>query len=166
MNTQTHKGRQIMYTVKTKKLASIPVLSKTAPVPNFEESGQLNMQMFSEVRQVILDNGVGYGGYDIAVYHGIPGQTELSLQTAIPVTDSLPESDDITLGELPAVEVAYVIHRGNYHNIHQAHGTIQQWMGENGYMPAGAVRDVYLVFDVQDNPDSYVTELQYPIQKI
>lgn len=156
-----------MYTVKTKSLASVPVISKTVPVPNYEESSEANLQAFRDVRQVVLDNQAGYASYDIALYHGIPGQTELAIEAAIPVNDSLPESADMKQYQLPAVQtMAYVIYYGGYETVHEAHTAIQLWMAENGYRPAGATRDVYLVFDVNGNPDKWVTEIQYPVEKI
>ena len=156
-----------MYNVKIKKVAPIQVATKKASVPNFEDSGQTNVALFSNVRQHILDNGIGLMGYDIALYHGIPGQTELALEAAIPVSQELPPATGIEQTELPAVEeMAYVIHHGDYSTYHLAHIAIQTWMGENGYAPAGAVRDVYLVFDVTGDSSQYVTELQYPVQKL
>lgn len=156
-----------MYVVKTKSLAAIPVISKTVPVPSYEESGELNMQAFREIRQIVTDNNVGYAGYDIALYHGIPGQTDLAIEAAIPVRNSLPESDGTNQYELPSQSIiAYTVHYGGYETVNQAHSAIQQWMMTNGYRPAGAVRDVYLVFDPSSDPKTWVTEIQYPVEKI
>ncbi|GEM_PF-3589166 len=156
-----------MYNVNTKSLAAIPVISKTVPVASYEDSSEANIQAFRDVRQVVTDNDAGYAGYDIALYHGIPGQTDLAIEAAIPVSATLPESEDIKQYELPAVQmVAYTIHYGGYETVHEAHGAIQQWMAENGYRPSGAVRDVYLAFDVMNDPKTWMTEIQYPVEKI
>lgn len=165
--TNTYAKEKRMYTVKTKKVEPIQVIAKKATVPNFEESGQLNIAMFSEVREHIQNHDDGFAGYDVAIYHRIPGQTELELEVAIPIHTTLPQLDGTTQYSLPQVEkMAYIIHFGDYTTIHLAHQAIQIWMNEHGYVPAGAVRDVYLVFDVNDDPKGYVTELQYPVQKI
>lgn len=156
-----------MYDVKVKKIAPIQVASKKASVDNFETSGELNVALFREVRQHVVENGEGMTAYDIALYHGIPGQTELRLEAAIPVNEGLSATDTIERIVLDAVEkMASVIHYGSYENIHLAHMAIQGWMQENGYMPVGAVRDVYLVFDPEGDPAKNVTELQYPVQKL
>ena len=155
-----------MYEVKIKKVAPIKAISKKAVVPNFEESGELNMALFTEVRQHVLENGAGMPAYDTALYHGIPGQTELSLEVAIPVAEDIPATDTIAGTILPEHEaVAYVIHYGSFDNYHLAHMALQEWMQANNYMPAGAIRDVYLVFDASGDPEKWVTELQYPVQK-
>jgi len=155
-----------MYDIKIKKIAPIKVISKKAVVLNFEESAELNVALFTEVRQHVVENGAGMPAYDIALYHGIPGQTELNLEVAIPVAEDVPAKDNIVETELAETEVAYVIHYGGFDSYHLAHMALQGWMQENGYMPAGAVRDVYLVFDASGNPEKWVTELQYPVQKL
>lgn len=156
-----------MYDIKVKKIAPIQVASKKASVDNFENSGELNMTLFREVRQHIVENGAGMPAYDIALYHGIPGQTELTLEAAIPVNDTLAAIDTVEQLVLDAVEeMASVIHYGSYQTIHLAHMAIQGWMQENNYMPVGAVRDVYLVFDPEGDPAKNVTELQYPVRKL
>ena len=155
-----------MYEVKIKKIAAIKTISKKAVVPNFEESGELNMTMFREVRQHVLEHGAGMPAYDIALYHGIPGQTELSLEVAIPVAEDIPAKNSIAGMTLPEHEaVACVIHYGSFDNYHLAHMALQEWMQANDYIPAGAIRDVYLVFDASGDPEKWVTELQYPVQK-
>ena len=156
-----------MYDVKLKKVEPIQVAAKQASVPNFEESGETNIALFSDVRQHLVNNDCGLVGYDIALYHGVPGQTELAIEAAIPVNEFLPQATDIEQKQLPAVkDMAYVIHYGDYTTVYQAHMAIQTWMGNNGYVPAGSVRDVYLVFDVNGDASQYVTELQYPVQKL
>ena len=155
-----------MYSVKIKKIAPIQVIAKKAIVPNFEESGELNMAMFRELRQHVLDNNAGMPAYDIARYHGIPGQTDLILETAIPINGDLPDADELEQYSLPQETVASVIHYGTFDNYPLAHGAVQQWMQENGYVPDGSPRDVYLVFDITGNPEEWVTELQYPVKKI
>jgi len=156
-----------MYDIKVKKIAPIEVISKSAPVNDFATSGEINVALFREVREHVLNNGAGYAGYDIALYHGIPTQTNLSLEAAIPVSEALPINDNMKRYELPAVDMmASLIHYGGYDSYHLAHGAMQQWIADNGYRQAGAVRDVYLVFDIAGDPDKYVTELQYPIQVV
>lgn len=68
-------------------------------------------------------------------------------------------------GKLDACRAAATLYRGPYERIGQVYGQVFRWIGEHGYRPAGAPREVYLngPGDVQDSA-GYLTEVVIPIQ--
>lgn len=59
--------------------------------------------------------------------------------------------------------MASLTHYGSFEGYPQAMTALMTWINENDYQVVGAMRDVYHVFDKQGNPDTFVTELQFPI---
>jgi DNA-binding transcriptional MerR regulator len=79
----------------------------------------------------------------------------------------VPESGRMHVHELPAGTFAATIHHGPYNTIGQAHEAVLQWIEANRYRIIGPDREVYLYNAVpirRDDP-SYVTEIQYPVEK-
>jgi effector-binding domain-containing protein len=47
-----------------------------------------------------------------------------------------------------------------------AYNAISQWIEENGYEIIGSQRELYLKGEwITNNPDEYVTEIQFPVRK-
>jgi len=74
----------------------------------------------------------------------------------------VPASDTIEIVELPVVEVACVIHRGDMDHITPVYEALVQWIDDSGFHLAGHSRELYHEMSA-DGPS--VTELQMPIAK-
>lgn len=80
----------------------------------------------------------------------------------------VPELGRMRVQELPAATMAAAIHHGPYNTIHEAHEAVLRWIEANGYRIIGPDREVYLYNRPplrRDDP-SYVTEIQYPVEKV
>jgi effector-binding domain-containing protein len=69
--------------------------------------------------------------------------------------------------ELPAATMAATVHHGSYNTIGEGHEAVFKWIEANGYRIAGPDREIYLYNTMPiclDDP-SYVTEIQYPVEK-
>jgi DNA-binding transcriptional MerR regulator/predicted transcriptional regulator YdeE len=80
----------------------------------------------------------------------------------------IPEHGRMRVHELPAATMASVVHHGSYNTIGQAHEAVLTWTEANGYRIVGPDREMNLYHTMPirlDNP-SYVTEIQYPVEKI
>jgi effector-binding domain-containing protein len=80
----------------------------------------------------------------------------------------VPESGRMHVHELPAATMAATVHHGSYNTLGEAHVAILKWIEANGYRIAGPDREVYLYNSMPirlDDP-SYVTEVQYPVEKV
>jgi effector-binding domain-containing protein len=86
----------------------------------------------------------------------------------MPVAAAIPASDRVKVYELPGLEqAASTVYKGSYDGISEAYQAIMAWVESNGYRITGPDREWYLVSpaDTQD-PAEYVTEIQFPIEKL
>lgn len=61
---------------------------------------------------------------------------------------------------------ACVVHKGPYETLNLAYSAIMKWIEDNNYSIIAPEREVYLQgVDSTANPDDYITEIQFPIQK-
>jgi effector-binding domain-containing protein len=72
----------------------------------------------------------------------------------------------VLIYELPGVEkMATVVHHGSYNTINQAYAALPAWIETNGYKIIGSNREVYIIGGNQQDNESYVTEVQFPVAK-
>src|SRR5262249_6511729 len=93
--------------------------------------------------------------------HDVDGAAAFMLRCRVP------ERGRMKVHELPAATTAATVHHGSYDTIGAAHETILRWIEANGYRIVGPDREMNLYHTMpirQDDP-SYVTEIQYPVEK-
>jgi effector-binding domain-containing protein len=61
--------------------------------------------------------------------------------------------------------MACLIHHGSYNTINQAYTALLSWIEANSYQAIGANREIYLVGGSEQENESYVTEVQFPVVK-
>jgi effector-binding domain-containing protein len=89
---------------------------------------------------------------------------EIAFEVCVPVPRRLPSGPGVDCRELPAGRVASVTFRGPYDTIWNAHAELHAWIGENGYVAGGPVREVGVVSDQDtDDPREWVTEIAVPL---
>jgi len=79
----------------------------------------------------------------------------------------VPEKGRMRVYELPATQMAATIHHGPYNTMNEPHEAILKWSEANGYRIVGPDREIYLYSKMParlDDP-SYITEVQYPVEK-
>ncbi len=59
--------------------------------------------------------------------------------------------------------MAATIHQGTWTTLDQAYAAFGNWIEQNGYQTAGPCREIYLQED--GDPDTHVTEIQFPITR-
>jgi effector-binding domain-containing protein len=77
------------------------------------------------------------------------------------------ENERIRVYELPGEEtMACTIHQGSYRTIDRAYNALLDWIQTNPYKIVGTYREFYIQGgDEQDN-ESYITEIQFPVSKV
>lgn len=131
--------------------------------------------MFNQVGDYLNRQDVKPVGPGIALYHADrlvqpdSERGEPDIETALPIAGPVPDSDVITVRQMPQTQVAYTVHRGSFAGLLAAKQAIVAWVEANGYQHAGPICEVYLHFDDdhQANQDSphHITEIQLPVTK-
>ncbi len=80
----------------------------------------------------------------------------------------VPENGRMQVQELPACTVAATVHHGSYITLNEAHEAVLTWIEAHDYRIVGPDREIYLynAHPIRRDDPSYVTELQYPVEKI
>ncbi|MEA3340829.1 MAG: MerR family transcriptional regulator [Chloroflexota bacterium] len=125
-------------------------------------------QLFGELFAYLGQRRVNPAGPPLGIYYDEEFREEaMDIEVAAPVVGSAPEGDRVKMRELPAVEeMACVIHEGGYETIGGTYGQLMKWIEAHDYRMAGPTREVYLKGpESGDDPSTYVTEVQIPVEK-
>jgi effector-binding domain-containing protein len=97
-------------------------------------------------------------GPSVAYYTPAPDQGE----DAVWVHATFPVSEHPVPGlqavQIPAGEVASLIHQGSMDGIDATYQELHRWVREQGFTPTGDAREVYL--EIAEDPNDWVTEVQ------
>jgi DNA-binding transcriptional MerR regulator/effector-binding domain-containing protein len=133
-------------------------------VPNYPLVGTLFGELFG---------GLGpYGSGElltgIVYYDDEYKESEVDAEAVVFLKQRPPHPLAVRVYELPAATMASLVHHGAYNGLPDAYRVLLQWIGENGYRVAGPNRELYLycTVPVRQDDESYVTELQFPVEKI
>ena len=74
-------------------------------------------------------------------------------------------SAGVLVSELPATDVAVLIHYGGYETLEDSYRTLGEWVASNGNPADLPVRELYVVGEADtDVPDDYRTQICWPIR--
>lgn len=154
------------YTVQLKEVPAHAFLSirKRAPVAALLET---MAAASSSLLGYLKELGATPSGPWFTLYHNADyNDVEVDIEVCVPTLHSLPSMGEIRQGSFPAQTQAWTLHEGPYERIGLAYRALQKWLEENGYMPAGPIRDLCLIGPADvDNPDGYRTEVAWPVAK-
>ena len=147
--------------VVLKKAPPIAVASVRDTIP-ISQIGQL----FGEVFGYLGQHGIGPAGPTIGIYYDEEFREEaVDVETAVPVSGSVPTGERVKSRELPAVEeMACIVHEGTFDTLAGTYGQLMAWIEANGYCMAGPIREVYVQFTGPDATTN-ITEIQLPVAK-
>jgi len=89
----------------------------------------------------------------------------IDVETAIPLPTALAGNEQITIQTLPGGLMAYTIHIGYDLFLGQAYAALYRWMKDSGYRVVGPPRQVRLLHGKHMDPNQYITEVQFPVEK-
>jgi len=91
----------------------------------------------------------------------------MQVAACLPIAKPIPETERVKMLTLPEVPVmAFTIHRGGFEGLEEAHRSIARWAESNGYKIIGPNREIYHVYERDGDPSLWVTEEQYPVERI
>jgi DNA-binding transcriptional MerR regulator len=107
-------------------------------------------------------------GISVAVYEddgGSAPEGEIVLHAGFVVDDQdVPGSETVDIVDLPAIEVAAAVYRGDDDGIMAAWEALVRWIDDSGYRLVGDCRELYHEWH-DDDQSSNVMELQQPIAR-
>ncbi|MFQ5610769.1 MAG: GyrI-like domain-containing protein [Anaerolineae bacterium] len=136
--------------------------------------------LWRRIATYLAQQGVRAAAPSLTIYYDPEyRERDVDVETATPVSASLPGNEQVAVRELPGVELmATVIHQGGYDTIGQAYTALLAWIEANGYRIIGPNREIYLRcgdndYDdpttyadyVTDDPATFLTEVQFPVEK-
>ena len=151
------------YDVIIKNVESQLVASIRATLPDFQHIGQLYEELYAYLQRY------GAGGLAAAIWHDEGYKaSDVDGEAVIYLKNRVPENERVKVYELPAAQMASVVHHGPYNAFSKAYDAVLKWIEANGYKVIGPNREVYLhvANPVQQDDPSYVTEIQFPVTKV
>jgi DNA-binding transcriptional MerR regulator len=158
------------YDVVLKQVATLRVAQARGIAPNMgqPELGITLSRLFAEVMQAITGQGAAIAGPGITLYYDPDyREQDVDVGACLAFTGELRENEQVKVIELPAVEtMACVIHHGSFTIMHQAYHAILGWIEANGYRINGPNRELNLEFEPGGDESHFVTEIQFPVEKV
>jgi DNA-binding transcriptional MerR regulator len=146
-----------------KNIEPMWVASVGTTVPNYENLGpvfdRLFGALFGYVMRVAAPAGPG-----VALYRDDGSMQNVPVEALCPLAGPIAATDQVKVYQLEGGTMASTLHRGPYDNLSATYGALSKWIEANGYRPAGYPREVYLSMD-RDKPETWVTEIQFPVVK-
>jgi DNA-binding transcriptional MerR regulator/predicted transcriptional regulator YdeE len=159
------------YDVILKRIEPLLVASVRAILPNHSAVGSL----FGEVYEALgphVSQALGphpeEGGQTLVLWYDTEfKERDVDGAAAFMLRCRVPEGGRMHVHELPAATMAATVHHGSYHTIGEAHEAILKWIDANGYRIVGPDREMnlYHTMPIRLDDPSYVTEIQYPVEK-
>jgi DNA-binding transcriptional MerR regulator/predicted transcriptional regulator YdeE len=157
--------------VRLKQVEPLLIASVRAMLPSHGAVGALFSEVYAALGPHVADAlgpHPGEGGQTLALCYDTEfKESGVDAAAAFILRCRAPDSGRMRVHELPSATVAATIHHGSYDTIGEAHGAILRWIEASGYRIAGPDREIYLYnrAPIRRDDSSYITEIQYPIEK-
>jgi effector-binding domain-containing protein len=155
----------VEHETEIKTLPPQPVLSIRDKVPMAELPAFIGAS-FSRLFTYLASLDEEPVGPPLAIYYSQPGEQGIDVQLCVPTGTEQPSTDGIESMSLVGGRFASMMHLGPYEGIGDSYQVLMRWIMDNCYLPAGAPREVYIVGVGQADPESYVTEILFPVNQM
>ena len=162
------EGEMPEYEVVLKRVEPIRVASVRGVIPSMDLVTPTLIRLYDEVISHINAEGGRFAGPALDLWHEMGmKETDINVEAAMPISGELADGERVKVSTLPAVEsMACVILHGDFSGMGKAHATVNEWIHANGYKHSGPGREVYLHYDRNGDTSQFVTEIQYPVEKV
>jgi effector-binding domain-containing protein len=131
------------------------------------ELGRTLSRLFGEVRGYLKQQAATRVGPGMTLYYDTEyRERDIHVGACLAFEGTLKDGEQVKVVELPAVEtMASVIHSGSFSTLHQAYHTLLKWIEANGCHMSGPNRELTLEYEPGGDESTFVTELQFPVEK-
>jgi len=160
------KAEMMKYDVTLKTFPERYAASVRMIIPDYMQEGLLwGMLMEETVPLNLIDDDPCYCS---AVFHDQEfKETNVDVEVYKTVKGRYPDTEHVRFIMLPEVTVASATCKGSYEQMDKVMACVAQWICDNGYSFCGPAFNIYHISPYEtDNPDEYVTEVCYPVQKL
>jgi effector-binding domain-containing protein len=165
LNIMTMEDTMSDYEVVLKQVEPQLVAGVRDILPSYPSVGRL----FDELYGYMARSGInGLAEVGVAIWHDDEYKTsDIDGEAVVYLKRPISEGERVKVYQLPAATMASVVHKGAYNKFSQAYEALGRWIEANGYKITGPTREVYLYCTqpVRQDDDSYVTEIQFPVEK-
>lgn len=130
-------------------------------IPSYPDVGRLYPEVFAGL-------GAHDAGISVAIWHDPEyKERDVDAEAGVYLKDRVGCRGRVRVYELPAATAACYVHHGAYNRLTQAYNAVLGWVAANGYRVAGPCRELYLHCPppVRQDDESYVTEIQVPVER-
>ncbi|HUG35169.1 MAG TPA: GyrI-like domain-containing protein [Anaerolineales bacterium] len=153
------------YDVVIKTIPAMLVASRRVNIPTNDQVPQILGPAFDEAYAYIRKQGAKDTGPCLALWHSPADVYENEdAEAVVPIDRLLEGTNRVKVYQLPALEVAAVVHQGVFEDFTQGHAALLEWIDANGYKIVGPYREVYIQHDKKRLTDT-TTEIQFPVEK-
>jgi len=153
------------YDVVIKTVPAMLVASRRVTIPTNDQVPQYLGPAYTEAYDYIRKQGAKDTGPCFASWHSPADVYENEdAEAVVPIDRLLKGSDKVKVYELPATQVASVVHQGNFEDFTQGHAALLEWIDANGYKIVGPYREIYIRHDKRRLADT-TTEIQFPVER-
>ncbi|MCX6596269.1 MAG: MerR family transcriptional regulator [Acidobacteria bacterium] len=147
--------------VVIKESAPAWVVSVRGIVQSYPEIGRLYPEVYGQLGARAMQ------GTPIAIWHDNGNQADIQAEAGVLFAEPVPVSSPVECHPLPAVRVASFVHHGSFQQFKGVYERLTRWMEDTGWRPSGPCREIYLHIGnpVNQDDESYVTEIQFPVEK-
>lgn len=134
-------------------------------LPGYEQEGQLWQTLMEETESMSLVPDTPC--ICCAVFHDREHrESDVDVEVQKTVRGRYPDTAHVRFRTLPAVTAATAVCRDSYEQMDGAMASVAEWVHDNGYAFSGPASLIYHVSPHEtDNPDEYVTEICFPVEK-
>ena len=150
--------------VVIKAVDSVRVASIRETLPSYPAVGAL----FGEIEGAITQQRQPQSTTYLSVWHDEGyKESDVDGEAAVGVTSAFVGNDRVKVYDLPGWKTcACLVYAGAYNTLATPYQNLISWIESNGYRIVGPNREVYVVGGPEQDNESYVTEIQFPVEAI
>lgn len=151
------------YDVVLKTLPQQPIASLRETIPAYNAIGPLYGKLAG-----MLGPAMAGATLSVALWHDQEHkESDVDAEAGFYLRQGIAPVPGVAVYGLPETTAACTVHNGSYQRLGEAYDALLQWVSENGYEVAAPIRELYVhcTKPVRQDDESYVTEIQVPVQK-
>ena len=153
------------HVVNVKEIPQRYVASLRKVIPSYGDERILWEQMGNETKAQNLQ--MANPSFSLAVFHDEGyKESDVDVEIQISVTGTYADTENVRFKTVEPITVASAVMKGGYEQLGPVNEAIAAWVTDNHYDFNGAMFCIYHVSPGHDpNPENWVTEICYPVNK-